>query len=123
MAGNLVRFVDREGRVREYERDVYGRVTQETWIVGGTTVNEIEYTYDVAGRLTSIADTLGLDANSYSYVYDALDRVTSTTSVFAGGPTVELADAYDRLDGLRSSSTATVGSTVEEYDSLAVLQK
>ena len=118
VAGDLIHSVDRDGRVTTYEYDVFGRVVAQNWYatesdrLANLSVNRLETSYDVVGRVTSVADTQGADANSYSYGYDTLDRVTTTTFTTAG-TTVTLTDGYDRGDGLRTSNSATIGTTAD----------
>jgi len=108
--GNLVRSVDRQGRVKVYEYDELFRLRREYWYDElGVLQNTITTTYDVLNRVAAVAD----DFSSYAYGYDALDRVVTETVANPGVPPVTLTTTYDRLDGLRSSFAATIDGVAD----------
>ena len=117
-AGDLTRYVDRNGVVRDYRYDSEHRVIGETWYpsdadAGQNAANEIEYAYDEAGRIVYEADA----GSSVSYTYNDAGQITSTTSSSDGAPTVTLDYAYD-ADGNRTRMSATVDGVadfVEDY--------
>jgi RHS repeat-associated protein len=118
--GNLVQSVDRQGRMKVYEYDELFRPRREYWYDElGALQNTITTSYDVLNRVAAVAD----DFSSCAYGYDALDRVVSETVANPGIPPVTLTTAYDRLDGLRSSFSATVDGvgdfqTTYAYDAM-----
>ena len=119
-AGDLTRYVDRNGVVRQYTYDSAHRVIGETWYASvadadaaQNATNQIEYAYDEAGRIVYEADA----GSSVSYTYNDAGQITSTTSSSDGAPTVTLDYAYD-ADGNRTRMSATVDGVadfVEDY--------
>ncbi len=78
---NLVRTVDRNGRVRVFAYDDLDQQTSESWLDSSNSVIRTEtFTYDVAGRLTSASDP----DSEYAYGYDNLGQLTSVDN--AGTP-------------------------------------
>jgi RHS repeat-associated protein len=59
---------------------------------GGTTLQNLTYSYDAAGNVTAVTDPLG---GNQSYTYDALDRLAHAT-----GPVFDMDHAYDELGNL-----------------------
>jgi len=108
--GNLTESIDRQGRRRVYEYDELLRPRREYWYnASGTLENTITTTYDVLHRVVGASD----NSSSYAYGYDALDRLTTETVSNPGVPTVTLTTTYDRLDGLRSSFSATIDGAAD----------
>ncbi len=66
--------------MRNLSYDAANRLTTETWVVGGTTVNTLSFSYDGVGNLLTAANYNG----TYTLSYDALDRVTMAQEPFAG---------------------------------------
>jgi YD repeat-containing protein len=118
--GNLIESIDRQGRRRVYEYDELLRPRREYWYnEGGAIENTITTTFDALHRVVGASD----DFSSYTYGYDALDRLTTETVSNPEAPTVTLTTTYDRLDGLRSSLSATIDGVADfrttfGYDSL-----
>ena len=127
--GNLVRSVDRNGRVRVFVWDDDQRLHQEIWYntvadadldadLDVDRQNTITWTYDQAGNLASVVDNF----SSYFYVYDTSDRVTTQIVSNAGGPVTVLTTDYgERLDDRPVSRSATVDGVPDfvnlyEYD-------
>ena len=48
-------MIDADGRTENFSYDKDGRLTGETWVVSGTTVNTQTFDYDLGGRLTLAA--------------------------------------------------------------------
>lgn len=111
-----------------YTRDALGRIQQKSETVNGVTHVEA-YTYDVAGRLTSVTRD---GAPLVSYTYDANgNRLTETTT---GGTVTSTYDAQDRLltsagatytytaaGELRTRADPVSGTTTYTYDVLGNL--
>ena len=127
LAGNLLREVDRNGRVTDYAYDALNRPVSQAWYdnvadadLGINAVNNFGWTYDVLSRVTGESD-----ANSdYDYTYDALDRVLGVTANhFADLGPITLTNGYGRMDGLRTSLTASIDGVADfvndyQYDDL-----
>jgi YD repeat-containing protein len=124
-SGNVVRKVDRNGRVTVYDYDRSGRMTHEIWYATAADadgdlnrLNTITWTYDEAGNLTSVAD----NSSCYVYAYDAHGRLLSETVMPIGGPVTVLTIGYGaRDDDLPISLSATVDGVADfltsfEYD-------
>ena len=71
-AGQVIKKIDANGNVTQYEFDACGRNIATIDALG----NRTEFTYDTAGRQLSIKDANG---NTIAYEYDALGRKTKTT--------------------------------------------
>ncbi len=125
-SGNVVRKVDRNGRVTVFVYDPSGRMTEEIWYTSAADadgdvnrLNTITWTYDEAGNLTSVAD----NSSCYVYAYDAQGRVLSQSVMPIGGPVTVLTIGYGaRDDALPVSLSATVDGVADfltsfEYDS------
>jgi len=127
LVGNLIREENRNGEVRRLEYDKNYLLDQEFWYasvadeaadladgVADSPAYTLDYTYDVAGRMTDIQD----DFSRYTYTYDELNRrkdtlVYTDTQVFT--LTDEYADPGDPntfpLDNQRMGLFVTVGGT------------
>ena len=111
---------DRNGRVTNYAYDGLGRLKQEQWVVGGSTVNTLAYTYDAGSQLTAASD----NASAYAYTYNANGLVTSVDNQGTPNvPRVVLTSAYDSLNR-RTQLSASVNGTADfqnkyAYDSLS----
>ncbi len=119
--GNETNMIDRNGRKTVYLYDALNRQTQENWLDAANTLirttnrsydaasqltaisdpdSRYVYTYDLAGRLTSIDNTGTPNAPSVvlGYTYDAVNRKVSTTDTINGQLTGTEAYSYDALD-------------------------
>jgi len=120
----LASKTDRNGRVVEYDYDLFGRRTAETWKDGQSTVREFSFAYNRQGELLSASDP----AAEYTFDYDALGRVTSVTQEIDGlTPTVVMEHEYDVL-GRRAVLATTLGSSDDfrntyAFDDLARLAR
>ena len=87
--GALDALVDAKGQRTSWERDPNGRVTTETRADGTT---EKAYTYDLAGRLTTITDPMA-QVTTYTYnLDDSLASIAFTNETIA---TPDISYTYD----------------------------
>src|SRR6202022_2728417 len=77
-AGRMSSTTDRDGRRRDFGYDAHNRKTSETWVVAGSTVNNLTFSYDAVGNQLSAADSHG----AWTMTYDSLNRVATTKDVF-----------------------------------------
>lgn len=119
-ADNLVRRTDRNGRVTVFAHDEIDRLVTETWLgTDGTPENVIEYAYDKASNVLSIADAFSV----LHYTHDHRGRVTHVDNTGAPeAPAVSLEYTYDALGNVLSvtdtiDGTAS-GTTEYAYDAL-----
>jgi len=118
--GNLLTIEDRNGRVRSFNYDRLNRKTAEHWLDGddGNPIRTINSTYDAVSQLIHTSDP----DSSYTYTYDLAGRVTSVdNSPTPGIPHVVLNYSYDPAGNILSvtdtiSSLAGIESFV--YDEL-----
>jgi RHS repeat-associated protein len=114
----------------QYTRDKLGRITQKIETIGGAT-NTFAYTYDLAGRLTTVTLN-GAGTPSVTYSYDSNSNRLSAN--FNGTPINATYDAQDRLtqygvttysyaaNGELQSSTVSSQTTTYNYDVLGNLK-
>lgn len=114
--GNQIQRTDRNGRVTQYAYDPLWRLTSETWIGGG---NTLQWTYDAVGNVLTATDAF----SSLTMTYDARDQLLAMDNAGTPeAPHVALTYTYD-LVGNRLSLTDTIDGTagglnVYEYDAL-----
>ena len=106
-----------------FERDKLGRITKKTETLNGTVTHVFDYTYDAAGRLSTVTKDSGTptvytyDANSNrqnnSAVYDDQDRLTATSTA-----TYTYTDNGELLTKVDAS-----GTTTYDYDVLGNLRQ
>ena len=119
-ADNIILQTDRNGRKTRFVYDSLNRLVSETWENADESVaNVIQYTYDAADNLLSVADTF----SSLTYTYDGRDRIVSVDNVGTpGAPKVVLTYLHDaRGNVLSVDDTIDGGSGAENtytYDSL-----
>jgi YD repeat-containing protein len=96
-----------------YTYDPAGRVLAVTQTLTGVTGNAIttSYAYDIHGNLTGVTDPNG---NVTSYVYDDFGRMLSQTSPVTGTTTY----SYDQAANLVSTTSANSHTTVRTYNEL-----
>nr|WP_230771814.1 RHS repeat-associated core domain-containing protein [Sphingomonas sp. Leaf4] len=129
-AGNVTSRRLRNGQSLGFTYDALSRVTKKTVPDGcatGQTVNcppasatrDVDYVYDLAGRLTSA--TFSGTTEAVSAAYDALGRMTSTTTTMGGTPRT-LSYQYD-ITGNRTRITHPDGTAFGyDYDPLSRLR-
>lgn len=110
--GNLLTWTDRKNQVTEFRYDPFDRVTFAGFNRTGSPpysyASTIDSTFDVGGRLTTIADSTS-GAGTITRGYDDLDRLTSEIQPNAPSPGVVY--TY-RDDGTRQSMTVPGQSQV-----------
>src|SRR5438445_11475170 len=79
--------VDRLGREVAKEYDADGTLTAEVWTAGGVVTGGRQFTYDLAGEMTSAGNAVG----TYTLGYDGAGRVSSVTGLFG----LNLTFSYD----------------------------
>ncbi len=108
--GNLTSTTDADGRVRNISYDALNRETGETWVVSGSTVNTLTYTYDAANNLVTAGD----QNSTYTMGYDALGRMTSEQEPFG----MALTMGYDANNNRTLVQDSLGGTTTYVYDPL-----
>jgi RHS repeat-associated protein len=141
--GNQTSMVDRNGRRTTYTYDALDRQTQENWLDATNTAirtttrsydaasqliaigdpdSRYAYTYDPAGRLTSVDNTGTPNAPSVilGYTYDAVNNRLTTTDTINGqlkGTETYLYDALDRITRITQSGNGVTNKRVDlSYD-------
>jgi RHS repeat-associated protein len=100
---NPLTRVTRAGQTITSTYDALDRLASKTIpaVSGLSAANTVSYAYDLAGRITSLTDTLG---NSIGDSYDALGRRTGETQTMAGLSAKAVSYQYDQA-GNRSRVT------------------
>ncbi|MDP1696697.1 MAG: RHS repeat-associated core domain-containing protein [Xanthomonadaceae bacterium] len=117
----------------DYSRDLIGRISEQTEVIGVAPATTLAYAYDVAGRLSevrrngAVTESYAFDTNSnrstkstpggtVNYTYDAQDRLLE-----ASGSNGVTSYAYTEAGDLRSKTT-TAGTTSYDYDAVGNLR-
>jgi RHS repeat-associated protein len=108
LANRLTSTTDRDGRRRDITYDADNRETSEAWVVSGTTVNTLTYTFDAVGNLLGAANAAG----AYTMTYDALNRVSTQQEPFA----LTLTMTYDAVGNRTLLQDSFGGTTTSVYD-------
>ena len=111
-AGQLAAIVDPAGDRIEYSYDIAGRITQVGQRVGVDVANTIDTTYDDSWQKTETEDALG---RLTVYDYDGVGQMTKTT--FVDSSTVEI--TYDGIGNIESAKDQAGKLTQYEYDGRA----
>ncbi|MFL5242523.1 MAG: SBBP repeat-containing protein [Gemmataceae bacterium] len=107
-ASRLASQTDRDGRRRDFTYDNANRETKETWVVSGSTVNTLTYTYDAANNKVTAADQNG----AYTCTYDSLNRLATQKDVFG----LTLTFTYDANGNRTNVQDSLGGVTTSVYD-------
>src|SRR5262249_53372008 len=99
---------DRLGRRTDFAYDNANRLTTETWVSGGLTVNTLTFTYDGNGNQLTAGDSHGF----YTMTYDALDRGTTVPEPF----NLSLTFTYDAVGNRTLVQDSQNGVTTSVYD-------
>ncbi|MFQ4138137.1 peroxidase family protein [Nodosilinea sp. PGN35] len=117
---NVTSLIDRNGRKQAFTYDALNRQTQEQWLDGqGNLLRAQTLTYDAASQLTAASDPV----STYAYTYDLAGRLTSVTNAGTPGvPSVVLSYGYDAVNNL-TTVTDTIngvqaGTETASYDAL-----
>ncbi|MBI3462976.1 MAG: RHS repeat protein, partial [Planctomycetes bacterium] len=110
--GNVVKIVDRNERVREFDFDPLHRQTEDRWKDGANTIRTISSLYNDADELIEIEDEdTGGTLSKLAFTHDALGRVTVVDNDgTADVPNVVLTSGYNTLSR-RTSLAAEIDST------------
>lgn len=122
--GNLVRIVDRMGRVREFGYDRFDRNTDEWWYASASAANNdpdhespdhaFSFSYDAEGQMLSANDDTAGQESHYGYLYDGMGRVEEST-INIGVPEVVLTHSYNGI-GFRTGLSATIDGTEDFHN-------
>src|SRR5437588_12780150 len=74
LANRPTSTTDRDGRRIDNTYDADNRLTQANWVISGSTVNTLTYSYDANGNMLTAVNNAG----AYTMTYDVLNRVTQT---------------------------------------------
>jgi YD repeat-containing protein len=112
--GNETSMVDRDGRKTVYTYDALNRQTQEIWLdASGNPIRTITHRYDAASQLTDISDP----DSRYGYTYDRAGRLTSVDNAGTpNAPTVILGYTYDAVNN-RLTTTDTINGQLKGTES------
>ena len=113
--GNRTTTTDRLGRIRQFAYDADDRLVTEAWkpVGGGATIRTVTWTYDDAGRLTSVKDP----DSQYAYAYDDANRLTGVDNAGSPGmPSVALTYTYDPAGNRTAVQDSLGGRTSYAYD-------
>ena len=107
--GRLIRvesinFKGNVNHIRTYEYDAAGQLVKASKSEGGQVYEEVEFTYDDAGRLTAEKT----EWEETTYTYDASGRLTTATS---GGSTTEFTYSDGQIVVDRGSDSGGVWAT------------
>jgi RHS repeat-associated protein len=104
---------DRNGNVINYSYDNANRQTGQTWIVSGSTVNLLTFTYDKAANQLSAANYAG----TYTMTYDALNRMATEQEPFGQALTF----THDAVGNRTVVQDSQGGVTTSIYDAVNLL--
>jgi len=107
--GLMTSTTDRDGRVRTFSYDADQRKTGETWVVSGSTVNTLTFSYDGVGNMLTAANNI----STYTMTFDADNRVTVVNEPFAGTLTFSYDNVGNRT-GVQDAYNSTITTSV--YD-------
>jgi len=109
LANRLTSTTDRDGRRIDNTYDADNRLTQENWVVSGSNVNTLTFSYDANGNLLTALNNAG----AYTMAYDALNRVTQSQEPFG----LTLTATYDAVGNRIQLQDSFGGVLTSVYDS------
>src|SRR5205807_2970671 len=109
LANRLTSTTDRDGRRIDNTFDAGNRLTGQNWVVSGSTVNTLTFTYDANANLLTAVNNAGAS----TMTYDALNRVTVTQEPFG----LTLTATYDAVDNRTQLQDSFGGVMTSVYDS------
>jgi RHS repeat-associated protein len=109
---NLRSKQDRNGNTINYTYDYQNRLFQKTY----PDSTNVEYSYDVAGRLYSVVDANG----TYNFIYDNMNRLTEADTIysFVNLGTLAVKYGYDAASNRKTMTDPQTLSTAYTYDVL-----
>lgn len=128
--GNLTRIIDRyspNGRKQDFSYDALDRVTKETWrsATTGAAVHSIYYTYDTAGRVSTVKELRGGQAGTpaaeYVYAYDNLDRLTTVTDTANFGANSQVPNGVTAISVILTHTYNSVGDMNQTSTAIATI--
>src|SRR5207247_6278515 len=99
---------DRNGNVINYAYDNSNRETGEAWLVSGSTVNTLTFSYDPTNNLLGAANSAG----SYTMAYDSINRMTANQEPFG----LSLTYSYDAVGNRTLVQDSLGGLVTSVYD-------
>ncbi|MEQ9379241.1 MAG: FG-GAP-like repeat-containing protein, partial [Pirellulales bacterium] len=112
--GQIIRVVDEQSSLSEFDYDAMGNRIQVTNAVGTAHENSVSYDYDRLGRLIAEDDP---NRGLYTYTYDALDNRLSEVSPKLAAAGQSITHQYDKLNR-PVSRTEPEGTTTWTYDNV-----
>jgi len=107
--GETVKYTDRDGDTRTFDRDALGRVVNEFMVSSLASrlvqSNTLFYTYDFAERVSGVADSFG----SLVLGYDNANHVVDDIVTFTDFSQTRVQSVYSAV-GLRKSVSVTAGT-------------
>ncbi|QIB64766.1 DNRLRE domain-containing protein [Kineobactrum salinum] len=113
--GQIIRVVDEQGSVSEFDYDAMGNRVLVTNAVGTSHENSVSYDHDRLGRLIAEDDP---NRGLYTYSYDALDNRLSEVSPKLAAAGQSITYQYNKLNRPISRSEPE-GTTTWVYDNVA----
>jgi RHS repeat-associated protein len=108
LANRLTSTTDRDARRIDNTYDNDNRLTKANWVVSGSTVNTLTFSYDNNKNLLTAANYNG----TYTMSYDALNRVTVTQEPFG----LTLTATYDSVGNRTQLQDSFNGILTSVYD-------
>src|SRR5205807_553295 len=110
LANRLTSTTDRDGRRIDNTYDADNQLTQANWVISGSTVNTLTYSYDANSNLLTAANNAG----TYTMAYNALNRVSQTQEPFG----LTLTATYDAVGNRTQLQDSFGGVLTSVYDSV-----
>jgi RHS repeat-associated protein len=117
-AGNLTQFIDRKGQITNTRYDPLDRMIFVGYGASTTGTNPTyqsttQYSYDIVGRLTQLADS---QSGTIAFTYDDLDRLTREAS--PQGTVSYTYDALGRRTGMTVAGQTSISYTYDASNRL-----
>jgi RHS repeat-associated protein len=106
----LTSTTDRLGRRRDLQYDPLNRLQTETWVVGGSTVDTRQFSYNAHGSLLTAGNNNG--TTLYTFTYDDHQRPTRVQEPYG----LALTYAYDPANNRTLVQDSLGGVTTSTYD-------
>jgi len=117
--GNRTSHTDRNGRERTFVYDAFNQLVEEQWLDGnGSVFFSYTYTYDMVGRTTSISSSDG----RLDFTYDLAGNLSTETDT--RGSEVFILSYDNNKNGLETKVSDNLGWEIETgYDALSSLSE